>query len=207
MRTYVRQVEAALEAKDALAAAEALNSAESLLARAAQKGIVHKNAASRKISAYQAREGAGELKRPAGMSDLPARWLCIDPKSPYFDEAALAQRRRRSFQPKVGCKALPLLMRIAPFQGTKGALSTISHHLSGVRSEAVADEPPPPEDVDSAARTVRVEWDAEGGDVSGSAGVIRRLFNPIGRTHGSQTDGSTRLPLDQPEQHSALGFA
>ena len=50
MRTYVRQVEAALEAKDAPAAAEALKSAEPLLARAAQKGIVHKNAASRKIS-------------------------------------------------------------------------------------------------------------------------------------------------------------
>jgi small subunit ribosomal protein S20 len=50
MRTYVRKVEAALEAKDAGAAAEALKSAEPVIARAAQKGIVHKNAASRKIS-------------------------------------------------------------------------------------------------------------------------------------------------------------
>ena len=50
MRTYVRQVEAALDAKNASAAAEASRSAEPLLARAAQKGIVHKNAASRKIS-------------------------------------------------------------------------------------------------------------------------------------------------------------
>jgi small subunit ribosomal protein S20 len=50
MRTYVRRVEAALEAKDAAGAAEALKSAEPLLARAAQKGIVHRNAASRKIS-------------------------------------------------------------------------------------------------------------------------------------------------------------
>ena len=50
MRTYVRRVEAALEAKDAASAAEALKSAAPLLARAAQKGIVHKNAASRKIS-------------------------------------------------------------------------------------------------------------------------------------------------------------
>lgn len=50
MRTYVRRVEAALEAKDATGAAEALKTAEPLLARAAQKGIVHKNAASRKIS-------------------------------------------------------------------------------------------------------------------------------------------------------------
>jgi small subunit ribosomal protein S20 len=50
MRTYVRKVEAALDAKDGKAAAEALKAAEPLLARAAQKGIVHKNAASRKIS-------------------------------------------------------------------------------------------------------------------------------------------------------------
>ena len=50
MRTYVRRVEAALEAKDAAGAVEALKTAEPLLARAAQKGIVHKNAASRKIS-------------------------------------------------------------------------------------------------------------------------------------------------------------
>ncbi len=50
MRTYVRRVEAALEAKDGQGAAEALKAAEPLLARAAQKGIVHKNAASRKIS-------------------------------------------------------------------------------------------------------------------------------------------------------------
>ena len=50
MRTYVRKVEAALESKDAAGAAEAMKSAEPLLARAAQKGIVHRNAASRKIS-------------------------------------------------------------------------------------------------------------------------------------------------------------
>ncbi len=50
MRTYVRKVEAALDAKDAAGAAEAMKAAEPLLARAAQKGIVHRNAASRKIS-------------------------------------------------------------------------------------------------------------------------------------------------------------
>jgi small subunit ribosomal protein S20 len=50
MRTYVRKVEEALAAKDPKAAAEALHAAEPKLARAAQKGIVHKNAASRKIS-------------------------------------------------------------------------------------------------------------------------------------------------------------
>jgi small subunit ribosomal protein S20 len=46
----VRKVEAAIEAKDAAGAADALKTAEPLLARAAQKGIVHRNAASRKIS-------------------------------------------------------------------------------------------------------------------------------------------------------------
>jgi len=50
MRTYVRKVEEALATKDPKAAAEALHAAEPKLARAAQKGIVHKNAASRKIS-------------------------------------------------------------------------------------------------------------------------------------------------------------
>ncbi|MDE3177514.1 MAG: 30S ribosomal protein S20 [Pseudomonadota bacterium] len=50
MRTYVRKVEAALDAKDAGGAAEAMKSAEPLLARAGQKGIVHKNAAARKIA-------------------------------------------------------------------------------------------------------------------------------------------------------------
>jgi small subunit ribosomal protein S20 len=50
MRTYVRKVEEALAAKDANAAAAALHEAEPKLARAAQKGIVHKNAVSRKIS-------------------------------------------------------------------------------------------------------------------------------------------------------------
>ncbi|MFZ1963861.1 MAG: 30S ribosomal protein S20 [Roseiarcus sp.] len=50
MRTYLRKVEDAITAKDASAAAEALRGAEPLVARAAQKGIVHKNAASRKIS-------------------------------------------------------------------------------------------------------------------------------------------------------------
>ncbi|MGO4870916.1 MAG: 30S ribosomal protein S20 [Roseiarcus sp.] len=50
MRTYVRKVEEAIASKDAAAAAEALRGAEPLVARAAQKGILHKNTASRKIS-------------------------------------------------------------------------------------------------------------------------------------------------------------
>jgi small subunit ribosomal protein S20 len=50
MRTYVRKVEEAVEAKDQAGATAALRDAEPLLARAAQNGIVHRNAASRKIS-------------------------------------------------------------------------------------------------------------------------------------------------------------
>jgi small subunit ribosomal protein S20 len=50
MRTYVRKVEEAIASRNAEAAAAALHEAEPLLARAAQKGIVHKNAASRKVS-------------------------------------------------------------------------------------------------------------------------------------------------------------
>lgn len=50
MRTYVRKVEEAIASKDPAAAAAALHGAEPLVARAAQKGILHKNTASRKIS-------------------------------------------------------------------------------------------------------------------------------------------------------------
>ena len=50
MRTYVRKVEEALASGDANAAQAALSAAEPLVMRAAQKGIVHKNTASRKIS-------------------------------------------------------------------------------------------------------------------------------------------------------------
>jgi small subunit ribosomal protein S20 len=50
MRTFVRKVEEAIASKDPKAAAEALRGAEPLVARAAQKGILHKNTASRKIS-------------------------------------------------------------------------------------------------------------------------------------------------------------
>ena len=50
MRTYVRKVEEAIASKDAGVAAAALREAEPLVARAAQKGILHKNTAARKIS-------------------------------------------------------------------------------------------------------------------------------------------------------------
>ena len=58
MRTYVRKVEEAIASKDAKAAAAALHEAEPLVARAAQKGILHKNTASRKISRLAKRVNA-----------------------------------------------------------------------------------------------------------------------------------------------------
>lgn len=50
MRTYLRKVEEALASGDANAAQTALSVAAPIMMRAAQKGIVHKNNASRKIS-------------------------------------------------------------------------------------------------------------------------------------------------------------
>ena len=50
MRTYLRKVEEALTSGNRTAADAALREAAPLVMRAAQKGIVHKNAASRKVS-------------------------------------------------------------------------------------------------------------------------------------------------------------
>jgi small subunit ribosomal protein S20 len=50
MRTYIRKVEEAIATGDQAAAAQALHAAEPLIKRAAQKGIVHSNTASRKVS-------------------------------------------------------------------------------------------------------------------------------------------------------------
>jgi len=50
VRTYVRQVEEALAAGDKAAAVAAFKAAEPELMRAATKGVVHKNTASRKVS-------------------------------------------------------------------------------------------------------------------------------------------------------------
>jgi small subunit ribosomal protein S20 len=55
MRTFVRRVEEAIASGDAAQAASALHAAEPLIMRAAQKGIVHKNTASRKVSRLTAR--------------------------------------------------------------------------------------------------------------------------------------------------------
>ncbi len=50
MRTYLRKVEEAIATGDQAKATAALGAAAPLLMRAAQKGIVHKNTASRKVS-------------------------------------------------------------------------------------------------------------------------------------------------------------
>lgn len=54
MRTFIRNVEEAISAGDQAAAKTALAAAEPVLMRAAQKGIVHKNTASRKVSRLSA---------------------------------------------------------------------------------------------------------------------------------------------------------
>ena len=55
VRTYVRKVEEALAAGDKAAAAAALKAAEPEIMRAASKGVIHKNTASRKVSRLAAR--------------------------------------------------------------------------------------------------------------------------------------------------------
>lgn len=58
MRTYVRKVEEAIAAGDPNAAAAALRAAQPLVMRAVQKGIVHANAAARKVSRLSRRVNA-----------------------------------------------------------------------------------------------------------------------------------------------------
>jgi small subunit ribosomal protein S20 len=50
MRSFLRKVEEAIATGDQATAAAALKAAEPELMRAAQKGVVHKNSASRKVS-------------------------------------------------------------------------------------------------------------------------------------------------------------
>ncbi|MEM0906441.1 MAG: 30S ribosomal protein S20 [Pseudomonadota bacterium] len=55
MRTYLRKVEEAIRAGNAEDAKTALKNAQPEVMRAAQKGIIHKNAAARKISRLSSR--------------------------------------------------------------------------------------------------------------------------------------------------------
>ncbi|GAA6212532.1 30S ribosomal protein S20 [Hyphomicrobiales bacterium 4NK60-0047b] len=55
MRTFIRQVEEAISAGDQTVAQQALVAAQPEIMRSAQKGILHKNSASRKVSRLSAR--------------------------------------------------------------------------------------------------------------------------------------------------------
>jgi small subunit ribosomal protein S20 len=55
VRNYVRKVEEAIAAGDRNAAVAVMKEAEPQIMRAAQKGVLHKNAASRKVSRLVAR--------------------------------------------------------------------------------------------------------------------------------------------------------
>jgi small subunit ribosomal protein S20 len=50
LRNSVRKVEEAISSGDRTAATEALKAAEPVIMRASQRGVVHKNTASRKVS-------------------------------------------------------------------------------------------------------------------------------------------------------------
>ncbi|MFC5069552.1 30S ribosomal protein S20 [Flaviflagellibacter deserti] len=55
MRTFLKKVEEALASGDQKAASAALQAAQPEIMRAAQKGVLHKNTASRKVSRLSAR--------------------------------------------------------------------------------------------------------------------------------------------------------
>lgn len=55
LKAYVRKVEEAIASGNKPAAAEALKAAEPMLMRTAQKGVIHKSTASRKVSRLSAR--------------------------------------------------------------------------------------------------------------------------------------------------------
>jgi small subunit ribosomal protein S20 len=55
MRGYLREVELAIAAGDAKKAQDALKAAEPKIMRAAQKGVIHRNTAARKVARLTAR--------------------------------------------------------------------------------------------------------------------------------------------------------
>ena len=66
MRTQLRKVEEAIASGDAAAAREALATTESVVMRSAQKGVIHANTASRKVSRLSARVKALSTQATAG---------------------------------------------------------------------------------------------------------------------------------------------
>lgn len=65
MRTFIRKVEEAIGAGDATSARKALAAAEPIIMRSAQKGVAHKNTASRKVSRLTKRVKALETRAGA----------------------------------------------------------------------------------------------------------------------------------------------
>jgi small subunit ribosomal protein S20 len=55
MRTFIRKVEAAIASGDKAAAANALQTAQPEMQRAAGKGVIHSNTVARKLSRLSAR--------------------------------------------------------------------------------------------------------------------------------------------------------
>ena len=55
VRTFIKKVEHAITEGDAAAAKEALSIAQPIVMRGAQKGVIHRNTASRKLSRLSAR--------------------------------------------------------------------------------------------------------------------------------------------------------
>lgn len=55
MRTFIKKVEVAIEAKDSKLAQEALRLVQPELSRSVSKGLIHKNAAARKLSRLTAK--------------------------------------------------------------------------------------------------------------------------------------------------------
>lgn len=58
VRTFIRKVEEAIASGDKSAAQEALKAAQPEIMRAANKGVMHKNTSSRKVSRLSHRVGA-----------------------------------------------------------------------------------------------------------------------------------------------------
>ena len=76
VRTFVRQVEEAIASGDAAKAKEAFLAAQPELARAASKGVLHANTASRKVSRIVWRKRAtcvGFNLRAGNRGEIPAR--------------------------------------------------------------------------------------------------------------------------------------
>jgi small subunit ribosomal protein S20 len=65
MRTFIRKVEEAIGAGDAGQARQALSVAEPIIMRSAQKGVTHRNTASRKVSRLTKRVKALETQASA----------------------------------------------------------------------------------------------------------------------------------------------